>query len=252
MNDYKTPFDKLQEKFEIINETTLFVENSSAKMFEFLEDDEKKSLQVKFDNKINSTQEVISTIHKFIKEVHCDLKTPEGVITNNLLMKFISDFRSVLDSYNKAIRTYDTLIKEKITRQNKIVSGTEPERAKDESSDISTENAFLQKTLNSRTALEYVEHKHVDVLQLEKNINELHQLFLDMDILTSRQGELIDDIESNINTTNSNVVKSTKNLSEAKEFQKKTRSKMCCFMITAIVVLCFLGGLIGAIVKFVK
>jgi Syntaxin len=46
-------------------------------------------------------------------------------------------------------------------------------------------------------ALIHIKEQHKDILELEKSIIELHQIFVDMAALVDAQGELIDQIEYN-------------------------------------------------------
>lgn len=44
-----------------------------------------------------------------------------------------------------------------------------------------------------------VADKYQDVLTLEASVAELHQMFLDFALLTEKQGELLDQIEHQVN-----------------------------------------------------
>jgi len=127
----------------------------------------------------------------------------------------------------------------------------------DEALESGNTQIFQQEILNQRhsqakDALNYIENRHRDILRLEQSIKELHQLFLDMAILVETQGELIDQIEYNVNQSVEYTKDAIKNLRKANVLQKKARKKMCCIIIILIVVLFLLGGGIGLIVGVVK
>ena len=87
-----------------------------------------------------------------------------------------------------------------------------------------------------------IQERHSAVKDLERQLLGLHQIFLDMAILVEAQGELLDNIETQVAKANEYVNQGNKALGQAKELQKNTRKYMCCAMmclltIVAIVVL---------------
>lgn len=75
----------------------------------------------------------------------------------------------------------------------------------------------------AKDALAYIENKHKDILRLEQSIQELHQLFLDMAILVEAQGELIDQIEFNVNQSVAYTKEAVKQIEKAGQEQRKSR-----------------------------
>ena len=53
---------------------------------------------------------------------------------------------------------------------------------------IFTEHMLASKNAQARAALEDVKEKHADIQKLEKSIEELHQLFVDLSVLVESQG----------------------------------------------------------------
>lgn len=105
----------------------------------------------------------------------------------------------------------------------------------------------------AKEALAYVENKHRDIVRLEASIRELHQLFVDMAVLVEAQGELIDHIESNLESARDYTRKGVKELHKANDNQKKGRKNMCilgvCLLIL-IIVLALVFGLAGGLGGF--
>lgn len=101
----------------------------------------------------------------------------------------------------------------------------------------------------AKDALIYIESRHRDIMRLEQSIRELHQLFMDMAVLVEAQGELIDQIEYNVNQSVAYTKDAVKNLRKANELQKKSRKKMCCLIVILLIVVVLLvsglGGLFG-------
>jgi t-SNARE complex subunit (syntaxin) len=73
---------------------------------------------------------------------------------------------------------------------------------------------------------------------------ELHQMFLDFALLTEEQGELLDQIESQVKSASDYIVEGEEELKRASVLQQKLRKKQCCIIITCLVII----GIIVAIV----
>ena len=70
---------------------------------------------------------------------------------------------------------------------------------------------FLQKAIQEQgrgrilDTINEIQERHDAVKEMEKNLKELHQVFLDMAVLVQAQGEQLDDIESNMQRASSFV-----------------------------------------------
>ncbi|KAL2900961.1 hypothetical protein RDABS01_026043 [Bienertia sinuspersici] len=81
-----------------------------------------------------------------------------------------------------------------------------------------------------------IQERHDTVKDIERNLHELHQTFLDMAVLVQHQGEQLDDIEANVGRATSFVRGGTEQLQTARKHQKNTR-KWTCFAIVLILVI---------------
>ncbi|KDD76209.1 hypothetical protein H632_c314p2 [Helicosporidium sp. ATCC 50920] len=74
------------------------------------------------------------------------------------------------------------------------------------------------------------------VLELERSLLDLHQIFLDMAVLVEAQGEMLDNIEAQVARSVEFVQAGTTHLIAAKEHQKSMRKWMCCALIAGIII----------------
>ncbi|KAK1419406.1 hypothetical protein QVD17_28573 [Tagetes erecta] len=101
---------------------------------------------------------------------------------------------------------------------------------------------FLQKAIQDQgrgqimDTISEIQERHDAVKDIEKNLIELHQIFLDMAALVEAQGQQLNDIESNVAHASSFVHRGTEQLVEARELQKSSR-KCTCIIIALILVL---------------
>ncbi|KAK7857474.1 syntaxin-124 [Quercus suber] len=89
--------------------------------------------------------------------------------------------------------------------------------------------SFLQKAIQEQgrgqilDTISEIQERHDAVKEIEKNLIELHQVFLDMAALVEAQGHQLNDIESHVAHANSFVRRGTEQLQEARVQQKSSR-----------------------------
>ncbi|XP_021292523.1 syntaxin-124-like [Herrania umbratica] len=79
-----------------------------------------------------------------------------------------------------------------------------------------------------------IQERHDAIKEIEKNLVELHQLFLDMAVLVEAQGLQLNDIESHVAHASSFVVRGTEQLEVAKEYQKSSRKWGCVAIVLGV------------------
>ncbi|KAK9832699.1 hypothetical protein WJX81_001248 [Elliptochloris bilobata] len=82
-----------------------------------------------------------------------------------------------------------------------------------------------------------IQERHAAVRELERSLLDLHQVFLDMAVLVEAQGEMLDNIESQVSKARDHVESGVTHLVEAKKMQKKTRKLMCCILVTVLIII---------------
>jgi t-SNARE complex subunit (syntaxin) len=163
-------------------------------------------------------------------------------------------FREVLRHFQESQLEYKNATQDKIKRQIAIVK---PDADEEEINELLQDPNATSKLLNEqitgtahakiRNAVDDIETKYRDILKLEKGVEEVYQLFLDLGTLIQAQGEMLDSILTNMNEAKDYVKQGNKNLHSAKEVHKKTRSKMCCILIVVIILLVATLVLVGGV-----
>jgi len=80
-----------------------------------------------------------------------------------------------------------------------------------------------------------VSQREKDILQIAKSINELAEIFKDLQLLVIDQGTILDRIDYNIETTSSTVDQGIVELRGANNEQKKMRTKLCMLLLLILV-----------------
>jgi syntaxin 1B/2/3 len=83
-----------------------------------------------------------------------------------------------------------------------------------------------------------IQERHEAVRELERKLLELHQIFLDMSVLVEAQGEMLDNIETQVSKSVEFVHKGNVALVAARKYQKSSRKWMCCSLIVLLVIAC--------------
>ncbi|KAG0614018.1 hypothetical protein M758_6G145100 [Ceratodon purpureus] len=133
--------------------------------------------------------------------------------------------------------------KETVERRYYTVTG---EHADDDTIEniIETGNSetFLQKAIQEQgrgqvlDTIKEIQERHDAVKEIERNLIELNQIFMDMATLVEAQGEQLNDIEQQVNKASSFVARGTTQLKVAKDHQRAKR-KWVCMGIALIIIL---------------
>ena len=76
---------------------------------------------------------------------------------------------------------------------------------------------------------ELLAEREEGINKLARGVEEISELFQDISILVSQQGEQIDNIETNINNSLSHVTKANVELKKAEKYQSKRRTRCLYF-----------------------
>ncbi|OEL29283.1 Syntaxin-124 [Dichanthelium oligosanthes] len=80
-----------------------------------------------------------------------------------------------------------------------------------------------------------IQERHDAVLEMERSLRELHQVFLDMAALVEAQGHQLNDIESHVARASSFVLRGAVELETAREYQKGSRKWACVAVVAGAV-----------------
>ena len=109
--------------------------------------------------------------------------------------------------------------------------------------DSGESETFLQKAIQQQgrgrilDTINEIQERHDAVKDLENNLKELHQVFMDMAVLVEHQGEQLDDIESHVQRANSYVRGGTQQLQTARKLQRNSRKWTCYAIIILLIII---------------
>ncbi|KAM7261873.1 hypothetical protein ACFE04_020950 [Oxalis oulophora] len=154
--------------------------------------------------------------------------------------------QELMGSFNRLREKISSEYRETVQRRYFTVTGQNPDEAVlDRLISTGESETFLQKAIQEQgrgtilDTINEIQERHDAVKAIEKNLQELHQVFLDMSVLVQAQGEQLDDIESHVARAKSFVARGTEQLMNAKTLQKNTRKWTCYAIIILIVIILF-------------
>ncbi|XP_076471010.1 syntaxin-7-like [Babylonia areolata] len=84
--------------------------------------------------------------------------------------------------------------------------------------------------------LTLIREREERIHQLESDILDVNEIFRDLGAMISEQGEMLNDIESNVERAHGNVEQGNEQLVKAANYQKKSRKKMCCLLLLFLII----------------
>ncbi|KAH8740096.1 syntaxin [Cryptosporidium ryanae] len=238
------------EKIRINKHNALITTNSkkgeelSENLSKILDETHSKTIELK------ENIEYLRAQNDYLKRKANKNEAAEIMIRENLLQAISRRFRETISEFQTVQSEYKTDIRNKILRQIKIVYPDAPQQTIDsiasEDSNIVTTQLIKMKLSGSHetlgNAVNDLQDRYKDIRRLEKSVEELQQLFIELASLINAQGEMLDHIEFSVSTAKDYTEKADIELISARKYQKKAQKKMvwivlCLFILILIVVL---------------
>ncbi|KXN71800.1 t-SNARE [Conidiobolus coronatus NRRL 28638] len=160
-------------------------------------------------------------------------------------------FMESIADYQKVEKQYRTKYKERMERQYRIVR---PDATEDEVAEALDDELirpiFAQSVLNqarvgeAKQALKEVQDRHLDIQKIVKSIEELNQLYTEMQYMVEQQDILVDNIETHIETANAALEQTNVHLNTATTTARATRKKKWFLLAIAIVLIIIIALII--------
>lgn len=142
-------------------------------------------------------------------------------------------FRDAMFDYNECEMSHRENCKSQIQRQMEIVgrevTGEELDEMMESGQWYVFNDNMVSEGKTARSALSQIEKRHQDLLDLERRIQGIHEIFLDIALLVEEQGPMITSIQTNIQKTDESIKDVLVKLGRAKRLDKNNPfKKMFC------------------------
>ncbi|KAG5283320.1 hypothetical protein AALO_G00040780 [Alosa alosa] len=143
-------------------------------------------------------------------------------------------FQRVMHQYNESLLSKQDKCKHFIRRQLEVSGRAVTEAEVDDMMEqgkweVFNENILLDVKITRHQVTE-IEQRHKELLNLESNMKDLRDLFVDIFILVEEQGEYIERIQTNVERTQDYVQVTNEKFKMAARYKKKNPLKrlLCC------------------------
>lgn len=164
-------------------------------------------------------------------------RTTTTVSLTKRLRERISEFQTLREAIQKEYRDV-------VERRVFTVTG---ERADEETIDKLIETGdseqIFQRAIQEQgrgrvlDTLQEIQERHDAVKEIEQKLLELQQIFLDMSVLVEAQGEILDNIESQVSGAAEHIQTGTNLLQKARFLQKNTRKWTCIGIVILLIII---------------
>uniref|UniRef100_A0A3P9CIB9 Syntaxin-1A n=1 Tax=Maylandia zebra TaxID=106582 RepID=A0A3P9CIB9_9CICH len=176
-------------------------------------------------------EDLMADIKKLANKVRSKLKS-EVVCCFSLSLQHSTlsrKFVEVMSEYNTTQSDYRERCKGRIQRQLEITgrntTNEELESMLESDNPAIFTSGIIMDNITQQ-AMNEIETRHNEIIKLENSIRELHDMFMDMDMLVESQGEMIDRIEYNVEHSVDYVERAVSDTKKAVKYQSKARRKV--------------------------
>ncbi|KAG8093861.1 hypothetical protein GUJ93_ZPchr0012g21820 [Zizania palustris] len=164
-------------------------------------------------------------------------RTTTTVSLTKKLRERISDFQTLREEIHKEYR-------EVVERRVFTVTGEHPDEVTiDRLIETGDSEQIFQRAIQEQgrgrvlDTLQEIQERHGAVKEIEQKLLELQQIFLDMSVLVEAQGEILDNIESQVSGAAEHIQTGTNLLQKARFLQKNTRKWTCIGIVILLIII---------------
>jgi len=229
---------KLQDSVQLFSRRVSQIENS---MKQIGTPRDNHALRARVRNGVDEAQLQMREITAHVKRISAmDMSGAEKKKYQTLRQKLIEDFVRIGKDFQRvsslAAEREKAPIPETVMR--KAQAGAEMD-AQEKQALLEAERKEQAAQLESQRA--YIDgvnlQREEEVRQLENNVIMVNEMFHDLAQIVKEQDVLIDNIDSNVSNALADVEEGERQIDKAADYQKKSRSKMCCILALVLVIL---------------
>ncbi|KAH7823750.1 Plasma membrane syntaxin [Monocercomonoides exilis] len=192
---------------------------------------------LKLKNFYNQCKGELGTLKKELEEDNKGKQTPELRIRNNLYQMVNREFMDALDEFNENQHTHKMTVKTRVVRRLTTTMMMEETEANDLAENYAPQLSDIAISSTARDVVSRLTDRRDQALALERAFSQLYEMFNEFAVLVSAQQELLDTIESQVNSAQKYVAEGVEQLQKAEKLQKKSRKCTCWLVIIAAVIL---------------
>ncbi|XP_052106577.1 syntaxin-like [Mytilus californianus] len=208
-----------------------------------------QDMESKADSIISSSSKIRKDIEliaaenfpKSQKDSLLNTSTQERVHTSQV-ERLQYELREAMNDFRTSQADYVEKTRARFRRQMEIVKDSGEINGNEQGDNFQNQALFTGNIIlemqQAKGELQMIDEREQELQHLESQIHEVNKLFKEMHVLVEEQGEMVDNIEKNIEQAVDDVEKGKGQLTEAEKNQKKARKKkICCVSIVAVILI---------------
>eukprot|EP00051_Salpingoeca_urceolata_P027089 m.479999 g.479999 ORF g.479999 m.479999 type:complete len:299 (+) comp21665_c0_seq1:412-1308(+) len=200
----------------------------------------------------NFVRRELKVIDKENKKLEAETAFPDGTLPNDVRIRqsqhaaLSRKFVDVMTRYNDVQAMNQKKYKEKLRREIKIVYPELDSEGVERIMEKGTEGIFIgQKLDQAEDHLNIIRDRYQEIMELERSLLELHEMFQDMAVLIASQGEMIDRIEYSVTNAHEYVESARVLTKKAERLQSLARHKQICLGVMCLVLIVIVVGVVA-------
>ncbi|KAJ3669962.1 hypothetical protein LUZ60_010286 [Juncus effusus] len=237
--------EQLQHRLQESNEAGKTLHNASAVKSLRSKMDADVALALKKAKMIKLKLESLDRANAANRSVPgCGPGTSTDRTRSSVVASLRKKLKDSMDMFVELRKNISSEYRETVERRYYTVTGEKPDEATlDSLVETGEGERFLQRAIQEQgrgnviDVIAEIQERHDAVNQIERSLLELQQVFMDMAVLVSTQGEQLDDIESQVGKARSFVERGREQLQVARTHQKSSRKWTCIAIIILLVII---------------
>jgi syntaxin 1A/syntaxin 1B/2/3 len=228
LNEFYNRSEKIRNSTEVmrqkINELKDIYENSLGSIITKNKKQNQKEIDDLMDTINALSQQLRDELQNLGKETS---REPEKLSTEMRIKKnihgtLVEDFLDMIHEYQAIQNNHNEEMRRLVKAQVRLVDPSATDETVEKAIMGGPQMIFSsEKAKAAQESLNYIQNKHTEILKLEKSLEEVNQLFVDMSVLVQQQSEMINNITDQVGDAKNDIREGTEELRKAYKIKKK-------------------------------
>ncbi|KAG0165352.1 Plasma membrane t-SNARE, secretory vesicle fusion [Apophysomyces sp. BC1034] len=251
MDGFLNEISQIQDSIKTINSNVQRIQTAQSGMLQTGDANEVARCRATVENMTDETQRIMTHIKQKLKEIEPNSRNTDLAIRKNQFAAVTKSFMDAIERHRQIAVEFQRAESKQLERQIKIAN---PDASPDEieqaisqaeqgrpavfAQQLMQTMSTEQRRYDAQETLDAVQERHEDIRKLAKSVQELSELFQEMQYLLENQAQVLNTIEASSYEIVSHIEKGEEQIGTAVKFAKATRKKKwICFGIFAVILI---------------
>ncbi|KAJ3272395.1 Plasma membrane t-SNARE, secretory vesicle fusion [Terramyces sp. JEL0728] len=239
---YSDKVDEIQEMFGLVSRKLRSLESLQSRSITVVGERETTKITKDISMLSDEISDLISDIKTYLSKLSNETKSIQGPEKQSRKFKesnLAKELISIANEFSSIQNAFKEKCRQRMEREIKIARPNATPAEVEQIMNDPQGSVFQKETLGrTRHVLNQLQNRHKELEQLEASIEELAQIFYDM----QQQQETIDVTENYINDVSKNLEDGSGEITKAIVYRQKSRKKLWCLLVFFFVLLCAGGA----------